>query len=453
VSRRQQFGLGALVASFATAYALIGLFRHWHFDSSAYDLGIFDQVIWRLSRFDAPTSSLRGGINIFGDHFHPVIALLAPVYWIAPRVESLIVAQSVLLALSIVPVFAFAERRLPLGQSTVVAIVYALFWGIQRTAWFDFHELAFAPLLIGIALNAIDLRRWRLLWLTCTALCLVKEDMIPLVAGIGGWIFLFVDRRQGLLLVAGSLLMFVLVMVVVIPGFGHGNWNYSSAFAGLRAQPWKAPIIAVTPPEKLRTVVLWLAPFMFLPLGSRWSLMALVVGLERLLSDSPTHWGSGAHYSAPLAPILAAGAADTLSRIQTGVQIAGHRTKIVRMLLALMVAASATLPGHQPVLRLFAAKHYRERPDRAAAREALAQIPPDASVVAQAAIVPHLAHRDRIYVLEDAAPDADFVIASARVSPWPASNREAVEAWVAQRRRAGFREIFAKDGWVVLKRP
>jgi uncharacterized membrane protein len=121
--------LGGLVVAFAAAYALVGLFKHWHFDSSAYDLGIFDQVIWRLSRFDAPTSSLKGGLNIFGDHFHPIIALLAPVYWIAPRVEALIVAQSVLLAASIVPVFAFARRRLPAGQSVAIAIVYALFLG------------------------------------------------------------------------------------------------------------------------------------------------------------------------------------------------------------------------------------------------------------------------------------------------------------------------------------
>ena len=445
--------MGALVAAFASAYALVGLFRHWHFDSSAYDLGIFDQVIWRLSRFDAPTSSLKGHTNIFGDHFHPIIALLAPVYWIAPRVEALIVAQSVLLAVSIVPVFAFASRRLPVGQSTAIAIVYGLFWGIQRTAWFDFHELAFAPLLIGIVINAVDLRRWRVLWLACAALCLVKEDMIPLVAGVGAWVFLFVDRRQGLFLGVVSLLMFAIVMLVVIPGFGRGAWNYGDAFARLRAAPWMAPIIAVTPSQKMITVLLWLAPFMFLPLGSRWSLLAVVVGVERLLSDSPTHWGHGAHYSAPLAPILAAGAADTLSRIRSGVGNAGRLRWIVPVLLTLMILASATLPGHQPVMRVFAAKHYRDVPDRAAATEALAQIPPDASVVAQAAIVPHLSHRDRIYMLEDGAPEAEFVIAaSARVSPWPAANPEAVDAWIEQRRQTGYREIFAKDGWVVLRR-
>ena len=103
-------------------------------------------------------------------------------------------------------------------------------------------------------------------------------------------------------------------------------------------------------------------------------------------------------------------------------------------------------------MRLFAAKHYRDVPDRAAAAEALAQIPRDASVVAQAAIVPHLSHRDRIYMLQDGAPEADYVIASTGLSAWPSPYAESVDAWLEQRRQAGYQEIFAKDGWVVLRR-
>jgi uncharacterized membrane protein len=445
--------LGALVAAFAAAYALIGLFRHWHFDSSAYDLGIFDQAIWRLSRFDAPTSSLKGGLNIFGDHFHPVIALLAPVYWIAPRVEALIVAQSVLLAASIVPVFAFARRRLPADSPFAIAVVYALFWGIQRTAWFDFHELAFAPLLIGIALNAIDLRRWSVLWLTCAALWLVKEDMIPLVAGIGAWVFLFVDRRQGLMLAAVSLLLFPIVMLIVIPGVRTRLVELRCrirAFAGRAMDGAGHRHDTAAEDDHRRSLA-----------------DALHVSAARLamVADGGGHWsrasplgfadslgvGSALFGAARADP--RAGAADTLSKIRAGVENTGRLTWIVPAVLTLMVVASATLPGHQPVLRLFAAKHYRDIPDRVAATEALAQIPSDASVVAQAAIVPHLSHRDRIYVLEDGAPDADFVIAaSALVSPWPAANSEGIAAWLEKRRQAGYREIFARDGWVVLTR-
>src|SRR5262245_41393785 len=112
----------ALAAAFVAAYSLYGLFRHWHFGSSAYDLGIFDQAIWHLSRFEAPSSTVRGFSNLLGDHFSPILVVLAPLYWIAPAPEALIVAQAVLLAASIVPVWIFVRRRLPPGPAYALAI-------------------------------------------------------------------------------------------------------------------------------------------------------------------------------------------------------------------------------------------------------------------------------------------------------------------------------------------
>src|SRR5689334_13054333 len=170
-----------LTTLFAVAYATYGLFRHWHFDTSAYDLGIFDQAIWHLSRFEAPASSVRGVTNLLGDHFSPIIALLAPLYWLAPRAETLIVAQAILLAASIVPVWLYARRRLPRGPACGLAIAYALFWGMQRAAAFDFHEFAFAPLLVATTILAMEDRRWGLFWAMVASLIATKEDLIPLV--------------------------------------------------------------------------------------------------------------------------------------------------------------------------------------------------------------------------------------------------------------------------------
>src|SRR5688572_12244028 len=152
--------MGALVCTFACVYALPGVFRHRHFDSS-YDLAIFDQVVWHLSRFELPASSIRGYSNILGDHFHPIIALFVPFYWIAPAAESLIVAQGVFLAASIVPVFLFLRQRFTLPLAVALSVAYGFFWGLQRSANYDVHELAFAPLIIAAAIYALDRRKWR----------------------------------------------------------------------------------------------------------------------------------------------------------------------------------------------------------------------------------------------------------------------------------------------------
>src|SRR5689334_18858265 len=88
--------LTIVVALFAAAYSVYGVIRHWHFGSSAYDLGIFDQAVWHLSRFEPPASTISGFTDILGDHFYPIIALFAPLYWVAPHPETLIVAQGLL---------------------------------------------------------------------------------------------------------------------------------------------------------------------------------------------------------------------------------------------------------------------------------------------------------------------------------------------------------------------
>ena len=89
LTRAQIWTISALAATCAASYALTAVFRHQHFDSSV-DLGIFDQAVWHLSRFEAPSSSIRGFSNLFGDHFHPIILLFAPLYWLAPAAETLL---------------------------------------------------------------------------------------------------------------------------------------------------------------------------------------------------------------------------------------------------------------------------------------------------------------------------------------------------------------------------
>ena len=108
--------VGLLVCGFAVAYTIFGLFRHWHFASSAFDLGIFDQAVWHLSRFRAPARSISGFSNILGDHFYPIIVCFAPLYWLRSGPETLIVAQSVLLAGSIVPVYLHLRTNVAKGD-------------------------------------------------------------------------------------------------------------------------------------------------------------------------------------------------------------------------------------------------------------------------------------------------------------------------------------------------
>jgi uncharacterized membrane protein len=465
------FGRAAaiLVAVFSIVYALTAIFRHRHFDSSI-DLGIFDQAVWHMSRLDAPASSLRGFSNLFGDHFHPAIAAFVPLYWIAPGAATLIVGQAVLFAASIVPVLAFLRSRLPWPAAVWMTIAYGLFWGLQRAANFDVHEMAFAPLCIAGALLALDRRRWTAVWLWCGALSLVKEDLIPLVTMIGLYAAAGGERRQGLLLAATSLAWFFVVLRAVIPAFGEGaGYNYLASYGEALRQPWTIPGVLLSPPEKLETLLMWLAPFAFLPLRSPLVVLLAPLVLERFLSTNSHHWGTSFHYSAPFAPILAMSAGDGLARFAgyrpgAGRRPAGRhdpvpvRPRTTRHRLALVGAVvcailSSLLPGRQPHWRLLTPAHYRERAFEDTGREVLARIPRDASIVAQTALVPHLSQRRTIYMLDAGSPDTEFLVTSVHVGPWPLESHDQIAAIIADRRRRGYETWLDRDGWMVLRRP
>ncbi|HEY6361542.1 MAG TPA: DUF2079 domain-containing protein [Vicinamibacterales bacterium] len=448
MNNRFPAAVGVMAALVGSAYALYGLFRHWHFGSSAYDLGIFDQAVWHLSRLEAPASTIRGVSNLFGDHFHPVIALFAPLYWIWSGPETLIVAQAALLAASVIPVFLYARDRLSACSAHLVAAAYALFWAIQRMMAFDVHELAFAPLAIATAILAMERRQWTAFWIAAGSLMLIKEDLIPLLTGFGAYLFVRGERRRGAALVAASLVSLAVVVGIIVPGFNDaGRYEYTSAVTPLMREPWRIPVALVTPPVKLVTLFMWLAPFLFLPLASPLILVAVPVMVERFLSASPNHWGTVFHYSAPLAPILAMSAADGLARLGRA------HPRPITAAAAAMVVLCAVLPGRQPLWRVFAAGHYRGTPAAVTGRHVVALVPPGASVVAQATIVPHLSQRSTIYVLQPLAPESEYVVAQADLSPWPNVSRDALQRLVDERQRRGYVVIYARDGWVLLRGP
>jgi uncharacterized membrane protein len=448
-------GLTILTGVFAASYILYGLFRHWRFESSAYDLGIFDQVIWLLSRLEAPASSITSHPNIFGDHFHPIITLWVPLYWVAPAPETLIIAQALLLAASIVPVLLFARDRLPRGVAYAIAISYGLFWGLQSAMAFDVHEVAFAPLIIASAILAMDRRRWPAFWICMAVLIVTKEDLIPLVGGFGLCLLVRRDWRRGAIAIAISVASFAVVLGALMPHFNGSGYAYASAFGSVLQQPWQLPVVLVTPISKLRTVFLWFAPFVFVPLASPLAWLLPPLAVERLLSENPNHWGAAFHYSLPLAPILAMSAADGLARV--GRLLASRRSELAasRAVIGVAIASvilCALLPGQQPLWRIITPDHYREAPTRAAGVAALAVIPRDASVVAQSPIVPHLSHRRDIFMLDSSAPEAAYVIYSSALDPWPHATAEELASVVDQRFGRGYSVLFEREGWAVLKR-
>ena len=151
----------------------------------------------------APVSIARGVSDgegahflLLADHWSPVLALLAPLYWIHDSPATLLVAQGVLFALAIPPLWTYTRRQLGPGAAYFVCVAYALSLPVMEAVIFDFHEVAFVPVLTAVMVERFDAgKRWHAV-LAAAALLLVKEDMGLLVAGFGGYLLL-TRRRPG----------------------------------------------------------------------------------------------------------------------------------------------------------------------------------------------------------------------------------------------------------------
>ncbi len=178
----------AWVIALATfiAYDTISVFKYLRLDPGSWDLGIFTEYVRQLAHFHAPVVSIRGaGFNLLGDHFQPIVGLLAPFFRVFPTPQTLLVAQALLTAASVIPVCRAAQELLGTWASRGIGLAYGFSWGLQQMVNFDFHEIAFAVPLLAFSLSALVRRRpWpAVLW--ALPLVFVKEDQGFTVAAIG----------------------------------------------------------------------------------------------------------------------------------------------------------------------------------------------------------------------------------------------------------------------------
>ncbi|MGW5739808.1 DUF2079 domain-containing protein [Amycolatopsis sp. NPDC003861] len=397
-----------LAAVFGVAYAVVSVSRYRNFHTMSFDLGIFEQVVRAYAHLDAPVADLKGaGFLIFGDHFSPVTAVLAPLYRLAPTPVTLLVAQSVLFAGSVIPVTRAAGRVLGPGRGAALGVAYGLSWGLQRAVDFDFHEICFAVPLIAWALEALLYRRWRAALAWSLPLVLVKEDLgltLAVIAGLVSCATPPVSARTRALAVAAAVfgaVACVACLVVVIPAFHPtGTYGFWSKLAATSADPAAGHGIG----ERIETLLWILVPTTgLLALRSPLLLVAVPTVTWRFVSFEEHYWSTGWHYSAVLMPIVSLALIDALRRT------AGSRRPWFRSYAAHLPAMAAAVAVALTVVSLPLAKltepaTYRTSDRARVAADVLGVIPDNATVEADIGPIAHLTGRCRVFFIGNTGP-------------------------------------------------
>jgi uncharacterized membrane protein len=458
--RSEPLLLAGVVAS-AVGYALYAIWEQNHFLTD-FDLAIADQAVWHYSHLQAPEiTTIAPPVNMLGDHFSPILILLALLYWLWSDPQMLLIAQAVLIAASIVPVFLFAEPRLGRPGAYLLAAAYALFWGISVAVGYQFHEVAFSPLLIALCVLFADRRQWPAFFASVAALLLVKESMSVLVVFIGLWLLSGRELRLGAITAGVGIAWYLLTVDLLIPAFaggtGYTHWTYTafgpdapSAVGHIVTHPASPFVELVDDPEKRRTLAYLALPFLGLFLCSRLALLCIPLVAQQMFSASPLFWATEFHYWLPIAPVLAMGAADGLRNLVRWTRRERSLAVVGAVAAAAMLAVNVGLAHRFPLWRLVEPGFsLSATASDQAAKRALAEVPGDASVTVPAPQLPHMSERAGIYLLGYPAPATEYVVFQPGLLGWPDPEYE--RRWLDSR-RASYRPVYRRDGWVVWMR-
>ncbi|MFI9049151.1 DUF2079 domain-containing protein [Streptomyces sp. NPDC053427] len=434
-------------AFFFVAFATLSVCRFRTLGTSSWDLGIFEQAIRGYAHFRAPIVDLKGpGTNILGDHFSPILIVLAPLYRLVPSPLTLLLAQAALFALSAVPVTRAAARHLGRLPGLAIGIAYGTSWGVQKAVDFDFHEIAFALPLIAFALEAVLRERWTAAVCWAAPLVLVKEDLGVTAAAIGAVVLIRTRRAAPLpiALVVFGLTATALTLGVIIPGFNNsGSYDYWSK---LGADGGADPTIPLD--TAVRTTLWVLLPTTgLLAVRSPVLLVALPTLGWRFLSHEPHYWGIDWHYNAVLMPVVFLALVDALPRVRVSARpwLRSYAHHLPAAVLATALALTTTLP----LSRLTEAATYRMPPEASAAARLLERIPDGATVEADVRPLSRLTGRTRVFWTGDTRGLSPDYIAVQR--PTDRSPRQAL-ADAAARHPASTYVMLGDAGNVLLFR-
>ena len=428
------------------AYLAISLFRLRQLNPSSWDLAVYTEYVKQAAGWHAPVSDVRtAGFNLLGDHFQPIVMVIAPLFRVIPSAATLVAVQALLAALSVFPVSQAAREKFGVGPSRAIAVAYGFSWGLQQMANFDFHEIAFAVPLLAFSLSALVRGHIKAAVWWALPLVLVKEDQGFTVAAIGLYLTIVGLRaapgpagrlrvKAGQVLVIWGFAWSFVAIGVIIPHFNPVHQYDYWSDGGILAPGGHPTVIGLIGqffhawPDKLQTIVILLLSTAFVALRSPLVLIAGPSLLMRFLSTNSAFWGTYWHYNATVMPIIFIAAIDAMARIGAVMDAEGpaapanwasgslgaRRAVLAaarRYGAAMMLAITVPLAFQYPLSTVWNAQSYRISSHVKSADAAMAKVPDGATVQATLDLLAPLAARtDTFWIGNSGNPKTQYIV-------------------------------------------
>jgi uncharacterized membrane protein len=383
--------------------------RHALFQSTAFDLGIFDNAVYLISQGQKPIVSFRG-LHILGDHAAWILYLLAGLYKIYPDVHWLFAVQGLFLALGATPTWYLSvQAGLTKAQANGVATAYLFYPLIFNSNLFDFHPEVIA---VPVILAAVWAARAKKFWWFVGAVIVIlgcKAVLALTVVAMGLWLIGCEKRAiYGVVAIVAGTLWFIVATQLIIPAFSGeeaaavGRYGFlgnsvTEIATNLIFKPWLV-LSKLFTVANLEYLILLFVPFgwgLSFHLSPLWGAAPLL--LLNLLTDYQPQKDLIYQYSLPILPFLVLMAIATLA--------AGHswiRTRRGIIIWSMVTWLALAKFGY------FGSRYLQSLDTNAATKIAISQISTKDPVLAPTTIIPHLTHRPIIEAIDNSVSQPDL---------------------------------------------
>lgn len=416
-----------LLLVYTVIFSWLTIRQHDGFGTHALDLAKFDQAIWNTAQGRPFRISLVQEL-VIQSHFSPSLALYAPLYWIWSDIRLLFVLQSVFFAGAGFLIYWFFRDDKPwLGLAVYAA--YLMHPSLHQVNLVEFRRLTLAVLGTSFVLYHLLRRHYGWMALGLLVILFSKEDMSFTVIGVG--LYVLVIHRSfkiGLLLLVIGMVYLAIVPFAVLPAL-NADSNYRHAeksFAYLGDSPAQMVRSVVTNPviilryvlrgERLSALFRFLWPTLFLCMLAPEIAAFLVPYLGYLLSStSDTLAQLGAWYPSVLLVFLYWAVARGAWRLPKQWQRIGLGFLLISGFSGWLLY-SQLWPGANFQARLFRVTEHDRK-----VGAVLQRVPTQSTVAAQDALVPHLSHREKIYLFPwvPAGEQVDYVALDRSMGTYP----------------------------------
>jgi uncharacterized membrane protein len=194
---KHEFILGILICIYIAYFTIASFLRYDNFYTGRYDLGNMDQTVWNTLHGRIFQGSGDGTtVSRLSFHADFMLILISPFYLLWSNPKTLLLIQTVILALGSIFVFLIAKEII---KNKRLALIFGFLFLMnplmQLTNLYDFHPVTLATAFLLASFYFFIKRKYFLLVVFLTLSAITKEQ-VWIIASIFGFPYYFKKLRK-----------------------------------------------------------------------------------------------------------------------------------------------------------------------------------------------------------------------------------------------------------------